>query len=339
MEYNKDLSNRYISALAAHSNLYKDVKVNTVYIGGGTPSILSEKQIEKLLNSIQSNFNLDELKEFTFELNPESVTNEKLKILKDCGVGRLSMGLQSADDDLLMKIGRAHTFKTFACAYEAARKEDFDNFNIDLIYGLPGQSLPAWEKSLQAAVEFGCEHISLYPLSIEEGTQFYNAGICVDDSLQRDMYETAVKFLSSKSFKHYEISNWAKPGKDSVHNSNYWRNFEYIALGAGASGYENRFRYSNIENIGKYIDLISKKLSVKEDNDFIDEASYEAEMIMLGLRLLNEGVNINEFKTLSNKNALNKLIAQNLLINENGKIKLPKNAVFISNQIISEFMG
>ena len=332
------MSSQYIEALTKHGGQYKGRRTDTVYIGGGTPSILSEKQIEKLLESIKTNFNLDELKEFTFELNPESVTNEKFRILKNYGVGRLSMGLQSADDGLLKKIGRVHSFKMFLDAYETARKEGFDNFNLDLIYGLPGQSLSNWKKSLETAFDLECEHISLYPLSIEDGTQFYNAGISIDDNLQRDMYETAVNFLSKKGFNHYEISNWAKSGKESVHNSNYWRNFEYIALGAGASGYENRYRYSNIENIEKYINLISQESSVKEEDDFIDEASYEAESIMLGLRLLNEGVDIKMFKSRSNKTALNKLLPEKMLINENGRIKLRKNMIFVSNHIMSRFM-
>lgn len=248
------------------------------------------------------------------------------------------MGLQSCNDEFLEKIGRIHNFSMFESAYKAAAKAGFDNFNLDLIYGLPQQTMAEWQNDLKTAAGFGCGHISLYPLSIEEDTPFFNSNIKTDENLQRDMYEEAVNFLSENGFAHYEISNWAKPGKESLHNSNYWRNMEYIAIGAGAAGYENRFRYSNMENIEKYAEFISKGLSVKEENDFIDDENYEIETIMLGLRMLNEGVDIKAFKKRENADTLQKLLARRMLINENGRIKLPKNMVFTSNAVMSEFM-
>ena len=338
VEYNEYLSSQYVEALSKHAGQHKGRAVDTIYVGGGTPSVLSEKQIERLLNSIKTNFNLNGLKEFTFELNPESASKDKLKILKNYGVDRLSMGLQSVDDNLLKKIGRIHDFEIFSKAYECARNEGFDNFNLDLMYGLPEQTLSSWKKSLKTVSDIGCEHISLYPLSIEENTPFYNDGIEINDNLQSDMYETAVDFLFGENFNHYEISNWAKPGKESAHNSNYWRNFEYIALGAGASGYENGYRYSNIENIAGYTDFILKGMNVKDKSEFINDEIYESEAIMLGLRLLDEGVDIKTFKSCANINALNELLREKKLINENKRIKLPKNTVFISNQIMSRFM-
>lgn len=338
VEYSEYISSQYIEAVSKQSVQYKGSRIDTIYIGGGTPSVLTDQQIEKLLDSLRYNFNTGGLKEFTFELNPESVTKDKLKILKSYGVDRLSMGLQSVDNGLLKKIGRVHDLEMFVRAYDTSRKEGFTNFNLDLIYGLPGQSLADWEKNLQVVFDLGCEHVSLYPLSIEEGTLFYSSGVNIDDNLQREMYETAVNFFSGKGFNHYEISNWSKRGKESLHNSNYWRNFEYIGLGAGASGYENRFRYSNTENIEKYIDLAAKNLSVKEENDFIDEASYEAEAIMLGLRLLDEGVDIKTFKNHSSLAVLERLLQEKMLKNDSGKIKLPENAVFTSNHIMSQFM-
>ncbi|MDR2426681.1 MAG: radical SAM family heme chaperone HemW [Endomicrobium sp.] len=338
VEYEEKKASQYVQSLSMHCGQHKNRKIDTAYIGGGTPSVLSERQISTLLKAVNDNFETRSLKEFTFELNPESTSCDKLKILKEFGVNRLSMGLQSVDDEMLKKIGRVHNFATFEKAYESAVKSGFDNFNLDLIYGLPGQSVSDWENDLNTAVKFGCGHVSLYPLNIEEHTPFFNSGISVDEDLQREMYEVAVKILADNSFNHYEISNWAKLGKESLHNGNYWRNFEYIAVGAGAAGYENRFRYLNIIDVDKYMELIVKGLPVKQENDFIDDTDYEAEAIMLGLRLLDKGADINTFKNESNKKALQKLLRENKLINENGRVKLPKNMIFISNVIMSHFM-
>lgn len=338
IEYNEQKSSQYVEALSIHCRQYRNKKIDTAYIGGGTPSVLSEKQISKLLESINANFDLSSLTEFTFEVNPESASYDKLAILKQYGVNRLSMGLQSVNDDMLAKIGRIHDFQMFKKSYENARKAGFDNFNLDLIYGLPGQSMSDWEYNLKTVVDLGCEHLSLYPLNVEEDTVFSSSGIKTDDALQREMYEKAVIFLSENGFEHYEISNWAKSGKESVHNSNYWRNFEYIAIGAGASGYENRFRYTNFEDIGKYMERIAKGACVKQENEFIDDKAYETETIILGLRLLNEGVDVEVFKDSARVDTLNKLLQNKSLINDNGRIKLPKDVIFTSNGILSDFV-
>jgi putative oxygen-independent coproporphyrinogen III oxidase len=338
VKYDHSLSQRYIDALCKHAAGYKNQKINTAYIGGGTPSALSGKQIGELMSAIKINFDLCDLKEFTFELNPESVSKEKLDILKNSGVNRLSMGLQSSDDSLLKKLGRIHDFDMFKKAYELAKNAGFDDLNIDLIYGLPGQTLKNWEQTLLSAVSFGSGHISLYPLSVEYETEFYRQSVKTDDDTQRNMYETAVRVLRENGFLHYEISNWAKPGKEAVHNSNYWRSFEYIALGAGASGYFNRFRYSNVDNIEKYIEFVSKNLPIENENDFINEELYEAESIMLGLRLLDEGVSEKCFKSKKNKETLEMMLSQGLFIKSKDRIKLSENIVFVSNSVLSAFM-
>jgi oxygen-independent coproporphyrinogen-3 oxidase len=180
VEHNEYLSSQYIEALTAHCRQYKGEKIDTAYIGGGTPSSLSENMIEKLMNAVNCNFDVKSLCEFTFELNPESVSDGKMQILKAAGVNRLSMGLQSCDDRFLKKIGRIHDFSTFEKAYERARKAGFNNFNIDLIYGLPGQTIKNWASDLRTAVEFDSEHLSLYPLSIEEGSAFFKSGVVID---------------------------------------------------------------------------------------------------------------------------------------------------------------
>lgn len=338
LKYIERLAGQYIKALSIHAGGYKNTAVDTVYVGGGTPSVLSESQIKLLMKTVVDRFDLKSVREFTFEMNPESCCEKKLGILKDSGVNRLSLGLQSSDDKILKVLGRAHDFAAFKKAYKQVGRAGFDNFNLDLIYGLPGQSAQDWEKELETAVGFGCGHISLYPLSIENKSVFFQKGVQTDDNLQRRMYEKAEDFLAGKGYCHYEISNWSKPGKQSLHNGNYWRNFEYIALGAGASGYENRYRYSNIGNIEKYIELVSKSMSAKSENIFIGDKEYEAEKIMLGLRLLDEGVDIKDFSGQDSLAVLGKFLKENLLVNDGGKIKLSKNAVFTSNIIMSAFM-
>lgn len=338
VKYSSYLSEKYIDALIKHAGDYKDRKPDTVYIGGGTPSVLSEKQLEKLLNSLRKTIDLSAVSEFTFELNPESVSAEKLKILKQYGVNRLSMGLQTHDNESLKKLGRIHDFNTFLTAFKQAREAGFDNMNLDLMYGIPGQTMEAWLESLKQGLSFGSEHLSLYPLTVEENTVFYQQFVTTDDNLQREMYDKALKVLEEAGYTHYEISNWAKPGKESVHNSNYWRNREYIALGAGAAGYLDRMRYKNTEDVFRYIDLKNENMTVKSDEEYVNDDVYNEESIMLGLRLLNEGVSVDCFKSLQSIKTLHKFLNQQILVNENGRIKLSKDFVFISNTVISEFI-
>jgi len=331
------LTDDYIKAIIRHAKIYKGEALSTIYIGGGTPSVLSENQIQNLLSALASYFNLSKLKEWTFELNPESVTPGKLKVLKDYGVNRLSIGLQSANDSELSTIGRAHDFKMFESAFKEARKAGFQNISLDLIYGLPGQSLKSWKDTLRKAISFKSEHISLYPLSVEMNTPFYKNGIKTDDDLQRDMYEQAVKILAKAGYEHYEISNWAKNGKESLHNNSYWENKEYIALGSGASGYYSGERYKIIPDIKKYI-LFAGKFPLKSESEVITNEVRETESIILGLRLLNKGVAEAKFKSKAHKEKLSELLKQKLLILQDAKVKLPESAVFVSNQILSEFI-
>lgn len=329
---------KYLNALARQADGYRGMTAETVYIGGGTPSVLSFGQMRMLLQNITEKFDLSAVKEFTVEVNPESADIEKFRLMKEYGVDRLSIGMQSANDSELAYLGRIHGFDAFKTAFELARQAGFENINIDLIYGIPGQSADGWKKSLERAVSFGSSHLSLYPLSIEKGTIFEKNSVTADGDMQRNMYETAVETLSKYGFSHYEISNWAKPLKEAVHNGNYWRNLEYIGLGAGAAGYLERKRYKIIENIDEYTALCERGTNVKTEEEYIDEACFETEAIMLGLRLLEEGVGINCFKSPHNKAVLDGLLNQGTLVKDGERIKLHKDYVFVSNSIISEFM-
>ncbi|MDO8735392.1 MAG: radical SAM family heme chaperone HemW, partial [Elusimicrobiota bacterium] len=225
-----DYTDRYLKTLVNEFSLRFPLPVShfplTIYIGGGTPSILSEKQIEFLFNGLF--FYLPKLEnnelEFSCEANPESITEQKLRILKNFGVNRLSIGLQSLDDKILNFLGRVHTLKDFSRCYESARKIGFENINIDLIFGIPGQTIENWSSTLKSVVRLNPEHISIYSLTIEKGTRFFENGLQKDDDIDADMYEFAIDYLEKNGYHHYEISNFSKPGFECKHNINYWKN-------------------------------------------------------------------------------------------------------------------
>jgi oxygen-independent coproporphyrinogen-3 oxidase len=337
VQYNDILADKYIYALLKHAVKFKDKKIDSVYIGGGTPSVLSLRQLQKLLQSLYKIFDLSRVLEFTFELNPESVSKEKLHFLKEIGVNRLSVGLQSVDDMSLKFLGRIHDFKTFCDVYDIARKESFDNINIDLMYGLPGQKLEDWEQIIKKILIFNSEHLSLYPLSVEEDTQFYRSNVIVCDDVQRNMYDRATEILTSKGYIHYEISNWSKQNRESFHNTNYWRNFEYIGLGAGSAGYLERKRYKNVEDVSRYIGLLKNGCNAEIENEYINDRIYSVETIILGLRLLDEGLDVSCFKKPEHYNILLRCLKDKTLKIKDGKIKLAKKYVFVFNQIASKF--
>jgi oxygen-independent coproporphyrinogen-3 oxidase len=339
VRYDEESAGRYVKAVTAHALKYSKTKIGTVYIGGGTPSVLLPSQIDNLLKGVCESFDASGLKEFTFELNPESASKEKFAILKNSGVNRISLGLQSDDDASLNLLGRVHDFKTFVSALDAAEISGFENINLDLIYGFPGQTLKDWKRALSVALSFGVAHISLYPLSVEEGTPFYGCCVRTDDALQRKMYDAASEEFEKAGFIHYEISNWAKRGFESVHNSNYWRNLSYLALGAGACGYFGGVRYTNAGGVQEYVDSVFSGREIKKtDIEIIDKKTFETETIILGLRLLEEGVSRDCFKTAENVLALEELLRRKTLVCDNGRIKLAKDSVFVSNQILSNFI-
>ncbi|MDR0401586.1 MAG: radical SAM family heme chaperone HemW [Endomicrobium sp.] len=340
VQYNNDiLIDNYICSLLKHCKKFANRKINSVYIGGGTPSILSLKQMQKFLLLLYEIFDFSNLVEFTFELNPESTSREKLCFLKEIGVNRLSFGLQSTDDAQLKFLGRLHDFKTFCDVYNAARKENFNNINIDLMYGLPNQTLKNWSQIIKNVIIFNSEHLSVYPLSIEKGTKFYKNDVAaINDDIQRNMYDIAVEILELEGYNYYEISNWSKKNKESFHNTNYWRNLEYIGIGSGASGYLENKRYKNVENIGTYIYLLENNFNVKIENEYINDKTVVIENIVLGLRLLNEGISINCFNDKKHHDVLLKFIKNKILKIENNRVRLDKKYAFVFNQIILEFI-
>ncbi len=337
------------------NGLDKLAVVNTIYIGGGTPSFIEEKHIKEILDAIKKNYvfpiNLEEKVEVTIEVNPGTVNEEKLKTYKASGINRLSIGLQETHNEILKNIGRIHTYQDFLETYQTARKIGFDNINVDLMLALPGQSIENLSESVDRIIKLNPEHISVYSLIIEEGTPFYkkymnNELKLPEDEIERKMYWLVKNKLEEAGYKHYEISNFAKPGYESKHNLACWNQEEYIGLGVSAHSYTNNLRYSNIDNIPNYIQ------NLKSGKDYLNLVVHEKqskeskmkEFIMLGLRKIG-GVYIQNFKEKFGENPiylyrkeLEKLVQEELLEIDGDVIRLTNKGLDLANLVWEEFV-
>lgn len=285
--------------------------LHTIYFGGGTPSLLPLPQLEKILGVIQKHFPLHSNPEITLEANPGTLDREYLKGIRQLGINRLSLGMQSANQAILRLLDRLHSPVQVLQSVRWGREAGFDNINLDLIYGIPTQSLDDWKKTLSIALSLAPEHMSLYALTIEQGTPFkswVDRGLVEepDPDLAADMYEYAMDVLEENRFEHYEISNWAKKNGDrsyvSRHNLQYWRNLPYIGIGAGAHGYLENMRTANVAHPHSYIKRIKdgKVLPFPQTPatlslEIIDKRVEIGETLMMGLRLLQEGVSKETF--------------------------------------------
>ena len=321
---------------AQNDNLWKHA-LKTLYIGGGTPSLFSCADIKKLLKC----FIFEAGAEITLEANPETASPDKFKGYYDAGINRISLGIQTFNNDILKAIGRGHTALDAENAVKAIKEAGFKNISIDLIYGLPNQTIECFMNDLDRAVNLGVQHISLYGLKIEEGSYFYRhkPENLPDDDMQADMYLEACRFLNK--FNHYEISNFALKGFESRHNTAYWLNKEYYGFGLNASGYEGNIRYKNTPDFGAYI---NNPLNTAEKSELSKEETLENE-IFLALRL-KQGVNIKEISRKYNINfeekyggIIEKYNGTGLLKLNNGILSLTKEGILLSNEIMSEFIG
>ena len=325
----------------------KNIKnyVDTIYIGGGTPSIINLEYITEILNCIRENYKVKKNAEITIEVNPGTVTEEKLQEFKSAGINRLSIGLQSTKDRLLEEIGRIHNYEDFLNTYKTAKKVGFRNINVDLMIGLPEQSLQDVEDSLEEIVKLNPKHVSVYSLILEENTKlevFVKLGKfdLPDEELERQMYWKVKEVLEQNGYEHYEISNFAKKGYKSKHNYNCWKQHSYLGFGVAASSYYNNIRYSNTDNLEEYLKDSSKK-NIEEKQSLEDT---KKEYMMLGLRTL-EGIDISEFKQKFGENPLylfrkelDKLVKENLLEIDLNNIKLTSKGLDLANLIWEEFV-
>ena len=325
--------------------------VNTIYIGGGTPSFIESKYIVNIISTIKEYFKINENAEITLEVNPGTVNENKLKDYFNAGVNRLSIGLQATNDSLLKEIGRIHTYEEFLNTYKLARKIGFKNINADLMIGLPKQTIEDVEKAVNDLIKLGLEHISVYSLILEEGTvleeQIRSGKLKLpEDEKEREMYWKVKNILEANGYIHYEISNFAKKGYESQHNLDCWRQKEYVGFGVAAHSYTNDVRYSNIENLEEYIENYEND-KLEETFIFNEKLTHNMkvkEYMMLGLRKLN-GVSIQEFKEkfAANpiyvfKNELEKLVNEDLLEIDGDYIRLTKRGLDLANLVWEEFV-
>jgi oxygen-independent coproporphyrinogen III oxidase len=296
----------YVDALIAEMELvaceHRGRNVATIFIGGGTPSLLPASDIDRILTSLGERFQIAPDAEITMEANPEGLVVDHPRAIRTAGINRLSIGVQTQQAHGLKVLGRAHKPETPVRGISAARDAGFDNLSLDFIFGWPKQTLEDWERDLEFIIETNPEHASMYSLIIEPNTPYQtavNRGILVpvDDDKVSEMYEMTLERMAATGWDHYEISNWARtPEYRSQHNLIYWRNAEYIAMGAGAHGHMNGQRYSNIRLPETYIETVSRgELPVAESED-IDPATSIAETMMLGLRLTADGVSATAFQ-------------------------------------------
>lgn len=341
----------YLSYLDKEFSLYKAGNlidyIETIFIGGGTPSILSAGQLERLFSIIGENVDLSKLREYTMESNPGSLTRDKLELMKAEGLNRLSIGLQASQDHLLKFLERIHTYEEFLESYRLARLVGFDNINIDLMFAFQGQTLEDWRETLERVVSLEPDHISAYSLIIEEGTRFFNmyedgSLTDYDEDEYVQMYRYTIDYLADKGYGQYEISNFAKQDKECRHNLIYWDDREYYGLGLGSSGYLGGKRYTNYKNMFNYykkLDAGEKPIAFEET---ISNREKLNEYLILGLRKI-EGISrtkyldrlkkIDEDKYKDNIEIINSYIESGHIIQEGDHIRLGQTGLEISDTI------
>lgn len=331
--------------------------VHTLFFGGGTPSLIAPAGYDYLLSTIRRHFQLLPTAEISMEANPGTVDLAYLQQIRQLGFNRLSFGLQSADPAELTLLERQHSFETVVEAVDMARQAGFDNINLDLIYGLPGQTLSTWQASLEATLNLKPEHLSLYCLTIEPGTPMArwlkNGRIQPPDpDLAAEQYDLACDLLDRQGFGHYEISNWALPGRDCQHNLTYWRNQEYLGLGAGAHGQAAGYRYEVVKQPRVYIRRLSGRETAQyplstavAHKQLTSQQEAITDTLITQLRLLQEGLNLTEFanrfgQSLADRygDTLKQLFDWGLLEQRGERLLLSRPGWFLSNQVFYRFL-
>lgn len=366
-----------IREIRARGENHKDCRVSTVFLGGGTPSVLSGGDAARIFRALKKSFDIAENPEITLEVNPGTVTEEKTAAWKNAGINRISIGLQSVNDRELKMLGRIHTFREFLNTWKLVRRAGFNNVSIDLISAIPGQTVQSWERTLRTVAELGPEHISAYSLIIEEGTPFYTlygdgkekAGdssfpLLPDEDEDREIYQRTASVLNEYGYHRYEISNYAREGYECRHNLGYWERKEYLGLGLGASSLIRECRFHNTADMEKYMHVYgsggkaaegkknsaSSCMKTEGQNSTLEEIeklSVEDQMeefMFLGLRK-TAGISPEDFRRSFDRNIMDvygekliKLEKQGLIRNSGARIRLTERGTDISNYVFSEFI-
>ena len=340
------LQDEYTDAVIREIKSLETCDIDTIYFGGGTPSFVRAENIAKIMDAVKTHFNVCENAEITLEANPATLNEQKLLSYKNSGVNRISLGAQSFIDNELEILGRLHTSDDIKETYNLVRSCGFDNVSLDLMFGIPHQTIESFEKSIDEILSLNPEHISCYGLKVEDGTPFYHDFECgkyeyTDEDTFSDMYDILRNKLTKNGYNHYEISNFAKDGFHSRNNTAYWKCEEYYGVGAGASSYIDSVRYTNECDIHKYIE----DFSLKAESDTLNETDKMSEFVILGLRLLTDGVDIDEFKNRFGKDiydvfsdAINKHIQSGFIEKRGNTLILTEKAYYVSNAIMVDFI-
>ncbi len=343
----------YVRALEqeilSYKNFAEDYQVTTLYFGGGTPSVLEGELLERIMEAIRRTFQIEEKAEVTLEMNPGTALKEKLELYKKLGINRLSMGIQSVKNENLKLLGRIHTYEDFLESYCMAREAGFDNLSGDLISSLPGQTLAEWKEELKILMETPLEHVSVYQLIIEEGTEFYKKyGECEellpDEETSREIYLWTGKYLKSRGFEQYEISNYAREGKQSAHNLRYWERKDYLGLGLGGASMIRNMRMSNTRDWDKYMAYCRDPGKIREEVEVLEESGQMEEFMFLGLRK-TRGISKKEFHRTFGKDidlvyekTLEKYLKNGMLQESGDRIFLSEEGILLSNQVFADFL-
>ena len=345
----------YIEALLKEmentsKTLPSETRVTTLFIGGGTPTVLPPILLQRFLEGIVTYFQIDPTCEWTIEGNPGTIDEEKLLVMKQFPINRISLGLQATQDDLLKKIGRRHRFKDWEQSMALIRRHTDWAVNADLMFALPGQTLDDFKESLKVVANYDLEHLSVYALIIEEGTRFgdlYNQGLleAVPEELDRQMYHEAQNFLKTKGYMQYEISNWAKPGKACLHNKVYWELKPYLGLGLGTHSFFDQKRYYNEEKIEKYIAAQGDLNQLRYEEEIVTNQMAMEEYLFLGLRCL-EGISQSDFEKRFGKSVkavypaqIEKWMGLGLLKEKEDRLYLSSYGLDVCNEIFASFLA
>lgn len=348
-EEREDYVRALIGEIQSSEGISDEYQVDTIFLGGGTPSLLQANQMTRIMEAVYQTFQVNKEAEITIEVNPGTVDNQKLRSYKEMGINRISFGLQSTDDTELAALGRIHTYQEFLESYRMAREIGFANINIDLISGIPKQTYKSWMENLKAAAALSPEHISAYSLIVEEGTLFYtmheNGALDLPtEEEERLMYEQTAPYLEEQGYRQYEISNYAKPGMECRHNCRYWERKDYLGLGIGAASLIHETRFSNTEDIQDYLSNSQNLRAVRKNIETLDRKAQIEEYLFLGLRM-NCGISKTEFRDCFHANleefypnTVEQLLQEGFLVQKEDRISLSRKGISLSNRILAEFL-
>lgn len=341
----EDYAKALINEIRSYREFASSYRVSTVFLGGGTPSVLKASQTERIMDALSETFVIENNGEITTEANPGTLTRDKLKAYRSSGINRLSLGLQSMNNRELNCLGRIHTLEDFLESYHLAREGGFSNINIDLMSGIPCQTVGGWKENLEKVARLQPEHISAYSLIVEEGTPFYEQKLALPgEEEEREMYELTYRMLGEQGYIQYEISNYARPGYACRHNMGYWERKNYLGLGLGASSLMHEVRFSNTRVMDEYLKLCSDPKKMRRNIEVLDEKARMEEFMFLGLRM-TEGVSGDTFQKTFGKSIvsiygepLKKYLDLNLLEREGDRIFLTREGISLSNMVMSDFL-